>query len=319
MLIQKAIADSLDLSPKDMDSNIDRIVMIKLNEKYVDKCYAGCFITRIINMSHSHVIMRSDKMGYGITDVRFLCEAEVYQKGEIIVGLVVKYLETDSLLICTTDHIIAHIEDADDFKSLKQGQTIPIRVINVTYPILQNAMDITASINIISYAPPRKIYKIILPKKVSQMKEFTELRLKLNNEIEFINNLSSKGKKSKEKYDIYLKFRKLIYPYKTEVKYAKKFYSSIDEVKNGNLMVDDTIYNDNLNVMWNVKPEEKLDIDAKLSIIDESVSLIKVILTTKILHFKLLRELIEEYDIIKYNSHKNVWNYFEKTFKKVIS
>lgn len=318
MLIQKAIADSLDLSPKDMDSNIDRIVMIKLNAKYMNKCSAGCFITRIISMNHSHVTMRSDKMGYGMVDVRFLCEAEVYQIDEIIVGLIVKYSEADSLLICTTDHIIAHIEDANDFKSLKQGQSIPIRVINITYPILQNAMDITASINIISYAPPRQIYKVILPKKISQMEEFMDLRLKLKNEIEFINNLSSKGKKSKEKYNIYLKFRKLLYPYKTEVKYAKKFYSSIDEVKTGHLMVDDTIYNDNFNVMWNVKPEEKLDIDAELSIIDESVSLLKVIFTKKILHFKLLRELIEEYDIIKYNSHKNVWNYFEKTFKKVV-
>lgn len=150
------------------------------------------------------------------------------------------------------------------------------------------------------------------------MKEFAELRLKLNNEIMFVNNLSSKGKKSKEKYDIYLKFRKLLYPYTTEVKYAKKFYASIDEVKTGHIMVDDTIYNDNLNVMWNVKPEEKLDKHTELSIIDESISLIKVILTTKILHFKLLRELIEEYDLNKYNSHKNVWNYFEKTFKKTV-
>lgn len=309
MLIQKSIHTSLEIEPKEMTGMLDNIILFKLGNKFIKKCYAGCYITKINNVVHSKCVLRNDKPGYGIVNVAFVCEAIVYRLNEIIVGIRVEHIEA-GMVVCFSEHTTATIEDADNFKSLKKGQLIPVRVLETTYPILQEAIVITASINIISYDNMIQPYRICLPQKVSQMNQFSDMLLNIKNEISAALSLK------KQKRNIYNQFRDLLYPYKKKISYPSKLISSIENIKEGVIIIDDTVGNDSLNVRWFTKRPEIKEEDP-LDITEASTSIIKMVVENKLLHLILLRDLTNLYEGKLYAEHKNVWTFYEKQFKKI--
>lgn len=310
MLIQKSIHTSLEIGPNEMTGLLDDIILFKLNNKYIKKCYAGCYIVKITNVVHSKCTLRNDKPGYGIINVRFQCDAIVYRNDEIIVGIRVEHIEA-GMVVCYSEHTTATIEDADNFKSLKKGQLIPVRVIDATYPILQEAIVITASVNIISYDDIMQARNIRLPQKVSQMKEFSDMLLKIKNEISLAASL-----KKQEKV-IYSKFKDLLYPYKKKIVYPSRLVTSIENIKEGALINDDTMSNDSLDVRWFSKLSKFKEEEGPLNITENGTSFIQAILENKLLHLILLRNLTDLYEGKLYTEHKNVWTFYEKQFKKI--
>ncbi len=309
MLIQKSIHTSLEIEPKEMTGILDNIILVKLNNKFIKKCYAGCYIIKITNVVHSKCTLRNDKPGYGIVNVVFQCDVIVYRQNEIIIGIRVEHIES-GMVVCYSEHTTATIEDADNFKSLKKGQIIPVRVLDTTYPILQEAIVITASINIISYDDTIQARRICLPQKVSQMSQFSNMLLKIKNEISSASSLKKPDKQ------IYLKFRDLLYPYKKKISYPSRLLSSIENVKEGAIIIDDTISNDSLDVRWFAKLTETKE--EELDITEASLSFINMILENKFLHLILLRNLTNLYEGKLYTEHKNIWTFYEKQFKKIL-
>ena len=152
------------------------------------------------------------------------------------------------------------------------------------------------------------------------MKEFEELLSRLKAELVNIKALETKGKTSKDKYEIYQKFSNLLYPYSKKIKYKPQLLLSIEDVQHGKIMVDDTIYKNSLDVVWNDidLKETKDNIEPDLSILNDSINIIKTILENRLIHVILLQELVEEYDVKKYNSHRNIWRFYENNFKKSV-
>ncbi len=317
MIIQKSITTSLDITSKEMTGIMKDVYMSKLTDKFVNKCYAKCYITKITDVVTSYLTMRKDKPGHGIVNIRFTCDAIMYQQNEIVIGGKVIFKDKLGNLVCQSDKFIAIASDPIEIKSLEVGQYIPLRVLSTTYSIGQDDVTITASTNIISYEDEDRGYKLALSKKVSILPECSILISLIKMELSYVKDLSSsKNKESKEQYKIYLKFKELLYPYKKRnKKYASKI-KSIEDVKDEYIIVTDTVDKNGFHVA--VTTEQKHpDIDLALPDLNtDGISVIKMILEKKLMHMVLLRNLSTSYDNKTYTSHKNIWSFYEKRFKK---
>lgn len=312
MIIQKTIITTLIIKHKEMAGDLKDLYKHKANELFVGKCFRGAYILEIIELEYSHLTMLLEE---GHVNVILKCNVMIFQKDEIITGAIVRYRSKEGHTICMDkdNRYVASVIDTRDFNSLKTNQIIPLRVIDVSYAISKTEISITASINIISYDTiPKRYFEISLPKKVKNIDKFVSSIVRFNTELEKVSKFTDKQTK------IYHKFQDILYPYKRKPKYNTKLVKSILEFKEGLLLKWDAMGRDNFDVLQLDKIIQSDKIQGEIlgdDLCKGSHEAIESILTSKILHLILLREMSELYDDKQLKSHENIWIYYAKKLK----
>jgi DNA-directed RNA polymerase subunit E'/Rpb7 len=218
-IIKKQLETTVDLfKPADIyAADVKSMLIGKLTERYVGKCYQSMLITAISNIvrySDTHLVdNRLDGAAY--IDVQFEATGLVLIKGEILHGCKVVEITASGIIV---DHKQAGgLVQADPkkqvIKVIKPGQLIPVVIQAVRYNPNQSQITIRG----IPYTPsftPNVFYnitEILSPEdteKASSLLDELAEEIKLHNAV-----MSSKN---------YEFFKELTYPFKT----TQKFESS---------------------------------------------------------------------------------------------
>ena len=323
MIISEVLTTVISLTHKELTGSMKDMLLRKARERYVGKCFGGFYILEVIDLEQSHIIM---SLAGGTATIRVRCNVLKYHPDEIIMGAVVTCRsKIGGYTICENKEkgYVATVSDAENFHSLNIGQIIPVRILDVTYPIGQNAVSITASINVVSFIDvPKRMFEIDLPKKVGNMEEFSEILGQIKDELSKVKSLDGLSKKK------YNQFKKILYPYVNPPKYNTKLVNSITEFKTGKILKWDVLENDSLNVLYlnteitdkKIKDLKDIDISMEnvlgINLQQGYIEAILLIIHEKLMFLKFLREMTESYSDKEFKSHSNIWVYYEKHLKK---
>lgn len=136
MIIIKVYETLINLSPPEMfQGDIDVVLMQKL-QKLEGKCEKNTLITKIkeIIKRDDCRIIKSMLNGTSAISVQFRAEAIIYLEGSILVGCEVQKVEKGDKIICTYENAIINIIGNKNINSLRKGQKLIMRVLNVSYP-----------------------------------------------------------------------------------------------------------------------------------------------------------------------------------------
>jgi hypothetical protein len=148
MKILKVIETSVTISNyinfySDKEVNINAI----LADRYLGKCFRGCFIdriVRIIQMSEC-VIDQNDFLCPGNVNIIFEVAATVYRPGEIITGCRVTQKDPSTgIIIAETANAKIMVSNSKTLASVQVDQIIPLRVQTAIYNIGKTEISISA-------------------------------------------------------------------------------------------------------------------------------------------------------------------------------
>lgn len=129
----------IDLSnPNDVETpDVNQMAMDQLN-KYVGTCFDHSYVIKIdrIEMVGDREVDFRKMYGEASMNVIFWYEAEIFEEdsGVILHEAIVTKITNDTIMTCTSgDHITATVI-VDIPGVVNVGMTIPVRVVNVTYP-----------------------------------------------------------------------------------------------------------------------------------------------------------------------------------------
>ena len=192
MLIKKTIETSLDLNnPLDIFSiNLNTIIINKLTDKYVNKCFNSCFILKINRIIRRSMIYMKDSLdGGSYVNILFEVDAIVYTKGEIIHDVTIVKKEINGILHAKSKYAGIQLNMKSNSSIYNEGDIVPVIVRAYRANPFQSAISIAALPFIPIHQKPI-IYKISEELSTSDKKDLTNL-LKTAVEYEtFLNTLS---------------------------------------------------------------------------------------------------------------------------------
>jgi hypothetical protein len=217
-IVKKVFTTSLDFfKPSEIYSpDIQSIIMAKLVERYVNKCYQSMLITkivRIIKYLELHLVStRLDGAAY--SDVQFEAEGIILIKGEIIHGCKVVDISTSSSILFEHKYVGGIVQPDPKkqvSKIIKKDQIIPVVVQSTRYNPNQSQITVRGTL----YVPvveQNTFYNITEVLSPGETEKLSILQDELNDELK----LHSDMYESKN----YEFFKELLYPYKTTQKFT---------------------------------------------------------------------------------------------------
>lgn len=310
MYITKTINTTVDLvNPSEIyEPNLEKLILSKLNEKYVGKCYMSILILKIgqiINMS-SRNLVDNQLNGSAYVDVQFEVSGEMFIIDEVLHDCRIEEIHPNAI---TAYHKHAGIKlqrNSKDliFKILKAGMNIPIVIKNIRYNLNRDMVSIMGvpfvpTVEKVAYF---NINEQLSPLDVEKINDFLtqiEKEEKLHKEI------------SKEKR--YGVFKQLIHPYKTQIDYAdtkeaKKLHMkpmNFDIKTFTNIAIGTTCHYSNIDMRFNRRffitndtiPDDFED--DNLQITTGAYMVFMEFLKKYLLYMQCLRGFVETYSTIK--------------------
>jgi hypothetical protein len=225
MIINKVLETTIDLlDPNDIyASNIDNLLMKKLDIRYKNKCYQSILILEIMKIIRRSTIKMVDNRldGGAYIDVQFEVKGIIFIQGEILHGCKIIEIHSNATI---AEHEYAGIKlqkeinlklqkDIGDaiFKILQVGQKIPVIVQKIRYMPNQSSISMIA----IPYLPTistEVYYEINQGLNPSQTEQIGYILDCIKTEEELHKTVNTKA------YDF---FKDILYPYKTNQKYEQ--------------------------------------------------------------------------------------------------
>lgn len=304
--IKKTLETSVDLfKASDIyTANVAKMLMDKLTERYVGKCYQSALIQKVVSIikySETHIVdNRLDGAAY--IDVEFVVEGIVPGQGEILQGCRVVDITQSGVII---SHPLAGglvMPDAKKqiVKILKKDQLIPVSVQAARYNINQTQITIRGT----PYAPSshKNIYynitEIVSPEETEKLSELLE---------ELSQELSHHSALANEKS--YKFFEDLVYPYKTTQKFEMsqiggKFtkvtsdLKSILEIRDGCIILPEESYKQpGLTLYHSKKPINQDDLAGHGVVIESHMyPAIADCINRRLMYLRNLRGFVEQYN-----------------------
>ena len=259
MRINKTLETTIDLlDPNEIFQNdYEPILLKKLNERYVNKCYQSIFIISIEKIiRRSNVKLSYDRLdGAGYIDVQFEVSGEVLIENEILHGC--RIIEINQHAI-TAENSFAGIklkknslhEEQNEYYSqlmqlLQVDYIIPVIVKQVRYIPNKPAISVIATPYIPTIPLQTPCYNIIQGITNTQIAKIEYLLNMLNNEKKIHETI-----KDKKQYEF---FKELMYPYKNKKDYNdQKTFTSIK------LEIND-IMNIKSGIVYNPPDDDKIN------------------------------------------------------------
>lgn len=207
MLIHKTIDVSINIhNYVSVYSDPNAMIMQMLKMRYVGKIYSSCYIVEITRIVLGECIIKQDgSPDYGTVPVRMEVCGIIYRRGEIIPNC--RIVRTDqSIIVATAEGVNVVMIQRDEYKSLRAGQIISVRV-NISHmPLFGSEINVTATL----MCPSSKFTVYRLNPRVVEYSEGIERQITLvETRLHEISELSPAARALREKISDYF------YPYKT--------------------------------------------------------------------------------------------------------
>jgi hypothetical protein len=231
MLDKKILETTLDIDePTDIYSNErDKMIMNKLTEKYVGKCFHSCLVININKIIRRSFIYMKDTLNGGATvNIIFEANVIVYHKGEVINGCKIIKKEPSGIMHAKSEYAGIQLNIKADMSIYKEGDVVPIIVKMVRYNPNQTSISVSAH----PFMPIDELpiyYNIVGDLSTDQKTILNNILIRIKDEEKIIDNLSTTDKK------IYKFFIDLLYNDTKKSKLVSKKVSLTDmiELKNG--------------------------------------------------------------------------------------
>lgn len=316
MFIKKVLETYIDITnPINIFSgDIEKMLIDKLHEKFVNKCYMSCLIIKINKIiKRSYIYMNDTLEGDCNINIMFEVDAIEYIKNEIITGCKIIKKESNGIVLAMSKYAGIQINIPDNLSIFKEGDDIPVIVKMVRYNINQTSISILAT-PFMPNTEPIIYYKIIDTLSKPEENIIKSLLSQINNEELTIQNIDSNSKK------IYSFFNNLLSNKSQEIDYKKLFSEKSSEFKISNILniKSGIVFNNGLDfsnpVIINIT-DYKNNSDEKL--IEESAFIaFSTILTNHLCNLQSINGFIKYYPKIEnIKKNKNIWQLYSSMKK----
>ena len=148
MYIKKILETYIDIiDPIDIFSaNINEMLINKLTEKFVGKCYMSCLIININKIiKRSYIYMKDTLEGDCSVNIMFEVDAIEYIKNEIINGCKIIKKESNGIIHAISNYAGIQINIPANISIFKEGDIIPVIVKMTRYNINQTSISVLAT------------------------------------------------------------------------------------------------------------------------------------------------------------------------------
>ena len=114
------------LSPSELDSNIKKVIMTKLNEKYLYREIDGKMITNIQIINYNNLPLLNNLELNILANVTY----KIYKSGDIINGEIFSSDRDDRVFVLSYD-IICEILNVIDFSKIKNKNNVDVRLTHI--------------------------------------------------------------------------------------------------------------------------------------------------------------------------------------------
>jgi hypothetical protein len=137
MIFNKVFQIGLDIRRIDLYTNPDSNIMNLLIDRLEKTNYKSCYIRKILRIvRRGECVIDQDSLDAGgKVSVQFEAEVEVFLRGEIITGAVVRAKNPHGQVICEKNNLTASFTQTPLYASIAEGQMVCIRVIDCKYTI----------------------------------------------------------------------------------------------------------------------------------------------------------------------------------------
>lgn len=214
MLLTKIITTTIEFSPIDWNViDIDAVIMNKLNEKFVGKCFSSVYIKSINGIIEKSLIRASSVRndGYMYCNIRFEVTCIYYFHGELILGIQIQHNSTaDGSLICNFKYGSVNISGDEHLSDFSKDDIIACFVDLASYPPFQKISILGRS-----FTPTLKknIYYIVENNEKIEINE--SLKNIYNDVMKKFNDIKNNEKHAKS-IEFFIN---LLYPYKKVKEY----------------------------------------------------------------------------------------------------
>ncbi len=216
MRIRKYINTTIDLfiSTDIYSADIDTMLVNKLEQRYVGKCFASMYITSIIGiLRRSSVNLVNDRLdGAAYVDVNFEAEGVILINGEILHNCNIIEKHTNAI---TAEHEYASIKlrksaDSRVYDVLSPNIRIPIIIEAVSYILNQKTISVLAY-PYIPTSEPNDYYYVTSVLNPSDVEKLSFIYSKIEEEEKLHTAISDQKE--------YTFFKELMYPFKSQQKF----------------------------------------------------------------------------------------------------
>lgn len=175
MRTQKIYEVIMNLSPVEMFSNINQVIMSKLNMEYKGKCKGNALILEITGIIKRSMvkISKSSLEGNGNVNIMFSANVIIYEKNDILPLCNIVSISKDNSIICKyDDHAVVELRGNASHSKLKENQKIPVITIKAKYTLSRQ--------NIVIYGFPYiPQFRFLIYKFSSNPKEMSMEEMKI--------------------------------------------------------------------------------------------------------------------------------------------
>jgi hypothetical protein len=203
MLIEKIIQRKIHITEhiEAFTGDKDAVVLDKLKQTLVGKCYKSCLILEILEILRvsDFVVSRHRQDASTVCSVQFKVRGLTLEKHQVIHGCVIKNIDKNNHIVAEGKNMAVYIKADGALKTLRNGQTIVAIVGNAKYTLFSPVI----SVNAFPFIPIKKgMEQMIFKVQVSKHSE-------LNKYIDRLNSIGSENKTLDRKF-----FDDLLYPRK---------------------------------------------------------------------------------------------------------
>lgn len=283
--------------------DIDSIILNKLKQYYENKCFMGCFISKIVSvLDRSHIYIDKRNMQCSTTvSIKFEADVIIYEYLDVITDNTIESI-TKTRIECKSNKTAIYINiNGQDLSSLQVGQAIPIIVGKATYQPLQS----TISINAFPFVP------IIRDDIIYNIEKLTDSDKELLNST-IIPKITDEERKfrtvSRDRIQF---FTELLYPFKKPINIDNKkaHLEDLLKLESSGLISQMNI----INARGHQIAVYDEHIDDSLVIHANALDVYKILLNNYFKHIQTIVNLSESYkDDKKFNNHSNVFDLYSK-------
>jgi hypothetical protein len=314
MFIKKVLETYIDITnPNDIFSaDVEKMLISKLNDKFVGKCYMSCLITKVNSIiKRSFIYMKDTLLGDGSINIMFEVDAIEYIKNEIITGCKIIKKESNGIIHAISEYAGIQINIPSSLSIFKEGDYIPVIVKMVRYNINQSTISILAT-PFVPNSDPIIYYKIIDHLSTPELNVIKSLLNQINDEELFLKNINANSKK------IYNFFDDLLSKKTQKINYKKLLPGNITNVKISDILniKSGIVFNNKLEYsnlyIINSADTNITNTEILENVVEESMFIaFTSLLTNHLVNLQSMRGFIKHYPTIEsIKKSKDIWSLY---------